>query len=1007
MVKGNNDYLTAIEELQKSLDTICNTKKMWLNDELVINVLTAYYHAIYNEVHNVLALDKRHPESEQKIREILAYNVIGAKPKQGKKAFLGAMQVIETKIMQIKSAKKVNSTMLISYNKLYDDYYALAAFRSLKHFATYMEWDLPPDKRIFNMTLNCFGGYWYYANQAILDNSWNKIFSQAPTGYGKCTPCATRVRTPNGIMAIGNLKVGDMVYSMRDNTLVKCLVKNKWETKKPQYKIATRGGVNIVVSPEHRLLTQRGYIEAQNLTKDDYLYRLCSEIDGGNFVDEFELMFVTLMMFDGHCSGNFTFTHKGGELFERFTQQLQKHGFTYREYSKSGSCREIGVHSNNGKTKTILEKYGLFNKLAKEKSIPQQFFTMPLKQKYEFLGYMFATDGYFERCTSSGGITLASEQLIRDLQEFCNSCAIYSRIDQRKVKLEGKVCNAWRLTIPAYYIQRIYKNCYCYDKQPLLEEIMQRIKEFDGGAYCNATNYPKDILLPCVEFKKKVNKSWARNKSFKQSCVEAFNNETHLLDNIVYKDFVWEQIKSIEYDPTIVDMVDIEVEDTHNFLANDLVSHNSYKDTVTIAFILGYEIDADILKVSGNPSVIATNTNRLVKYMTKPAYAKVFPYYAQFGCNKDKMFDTCQIGGNDKPSRLLVHGSDKGESLLFCNKQTPIDGSRYKYKFYDDITKSKDKNNIAMHEKDVETYTSEWERRKYDDFHNVEFFSGTAYHNEDFLCTIKRRNGADNAEKSKINKYTYYNNKYRAVFVKVPKLDYDTDEITFPQMYSEEAAKRKRDEDPREFYSMDQQEPMPIEGCPFDYPNLRTYTSIPYKENGEPEDYYAVLDPARTGANFVAMPICVKIDGVFYLKDVIFEMRNMEELHNEIVEKILRYKIVQFHIEKNTDTSLKKLISKMVEERGYYSCNFSEVYSVKNKEEKIQNAEAAIRNNIVFPAFNLYGQSRQMRNFMKYFTSYSYLTKNKYDDAPDSMAMFANKFVRTDSRNRKATTIQL
>lgn len=618
MAKGSSDYLTAIEELQKSLDTICNTKKMWANDELVINVLTAYYHAIYNEVHNVLALDKRHPESEQKIREILAYNVIGAKPKQGKKAFLGAMQVIETKIMQIKSAKKVNSTMLISYNKLYDDYYALAAFRSLKHFATYMEWDLPPDKRIFNMTLNCFGGYWYYANQAVLDNSWNKIFSQAPTGYGK-----------------------------------------------------------------------------------------------------------------------------------------------------------------------------------------------------------------------------------------------------------------------------------------------------------------------------------------------------------------------------------------------------SYKDTATIAFILGYEIDADILKVCGNPANIATNTNRLVKYMTKPAYAKVFPYYAQFGCNKDKMFDTCQIGGNDKPSRLLVHGSDKGESLLFCNKQTPIDGNRYKYKFYDDVTKSKDKNNIAMHEKDVETYTSEWERRKYDDFHNVEFFSGTAYHNEDFLCTIKRRNGADNAEKSKINKYTYYNNKYRAVFVKVPKLDYDTDEITFPQMYSEEAAKRKRDEDPREFYSMDQQEPMPIEGCPFDYPNLRTYTSIPYKENGEPEDYYAVLDPARTGANFVAMPICVKIDGVFYLKDVIFEMRNIEELHNEIVEKILRYKIVQFHIEKNTDTSLKKLISKMVEERGYYSCNFSEVYSVKNKEEKIQNAEAAIRNNIVFPAFNLYGQSRQMRNFMKYFTSYSYLTKNKYDDAPDSMAMFANKFVRTDSRNRKATTIQL
>ena len=92
---------------------------------------------------------------------------------------------------------------------------------------------------------------------------------------------------------------------------------------------------------------------------------------------------------------------------------------------------------------------------------------------------------------------------------------------------------------------------------------------------------------------------------------------------------------------------------------------------------------------------------------------------------------------------------------------------------------------------------------------------------------------------------------------------------------------------------------------------------------------------------------------------------------------------------------------------GYYNCNFSEVYSVKNKAEKIQNAEAAIRNNLVFPEFNLFGMSRAMRNFMKYFTSYSYLAKNKYDDAPDSLAMFANKFVRGNNRNRKATTIQL
>ena len=617
MTQKTNDYLDAIDELANAVKQICRNKNMWANDEIVLKVLTSYYQCLYNQIHNVLAIDKNDYHNELKIRELIARHVIGCKDKETGKVYIGALTVIENKISQVNKAKNVDNELLIKYNQVYSDFFALAAFRSMKHFALYMEWDLPPDKRIFNMTLNCFGGYWFYATQAVLDNTWNKLFSQAPTGYGK-----------------------------------------------------------------------------------------------------------------------------------------------------------------------------------------------------------------------------------------------------------------------------------------------------------------------------------------------------------------------------------------------------SYKDTVTMAFIFGYEIDADILKVCGNPSNITPNSNRLVKYMLKPAYAKVFPYYAQFNGERDKMFDVCQIGGSDKPTRLLIHGSDKGESLLFCNKQTPIDGNRYKYKFYDDITRSIDKNNVAQHERDVEYYSSEWERRKYDDFHNVEFFSGTAYHNEDFLCTIKRQNGADFANQSIVNKYTWYNDRFKSIFVKVPKLDYETDKITFPQMYSEEAAKRKRDTDPQEFYAMDQQEPMPIKGCPFDYKNLMTYAVIPYKEN-EQYDYYAVLDPARTGANFVAMPIFVKIDNLFYFVDCVFEMRAIEDLHNEIAQKINRYKICQFHIERNTDTSLKTLIQKLVNEMGYYNCNFSEVYSVKNKAEKIQNAEAAIRNNLVFPEFNLFGMSRAMRNFMKYFTSYSYLAKNKYDDAPDSLAMFANKFVRGNNRNRKATTIQL
>jgi predicted phage terminase large subunit-like protein len=143
------------------------------------------------------------------------------------------------------------------------------------------------------------------------------------------------------------------------------------------------------------------------------------------------------------------------------------------------------------------------------------------------------------------------------------------------------------------------------------------------------------------------------------------------------------------------------------------------------------------------------------------------------------------------------------------------------------------------------------------------------------------------------------------------------------------------------------------------------------------------------------------------LKDVIFEMRPMEELHSAIVEKIIKHNITQFHIERNTDTSLKTLLEKMCFERGYTNCKFTEIYTTKVKKDKIADNEAAIRNNMVFPEFGLYGMGHQMRNFMKYFTGYSYLVNNKYDDAPDSVSMYAEKFVRQSNANAKAHCLQL
>lgn len=432
----------------------------------------------------------------------------------------------------------------------------------------------------------------------------------------------------------------------------------------------------------------------------------------------------------------------------------------------------------------------------------------------------------------------------------------------------------------------------------------------------------------------------------------------------------------------------------------------SFADTVLISYIFGIDINADVLKIVGNPSLITDMSAKLVKYMCKPNYAKVFPYYAQFEGDKDKIFDVRREGGNNQVARLLIHGSIKGTSFLLANKDTPVDGGRYKYRFYDDITRSKDKGNINMHEKDIERYQDQWKKRKYDDNNSFEVFSGTTYHIYDFLSTIKRKYGGDTAKQSKINKYTKFNARHKAVFVSVPKLDWDTDESTYPHKYTTEEARADRLADYNTFMAMDMQEPMPIEGCAFSYDNLLTYKAIPHiEEEKDEESCWAMLDPARTGANYIAMAICLPIGDKHYLKDCIFEMKPMEKIYPTIIRKIEQHHITRLHIERNTDTSLATLLRGMLYERGIDYCNITEVYSYKHKEDKIYDNEATIKSCIVFPEFGMYAQGSEFGKFMKYLTSFSYTAHNAYDDSIDVIAMYAQKYLSFKKRQNSITIL--
>lgn len=443
----------------------------------------------------------------------------------------------------------------------------------------------------------------------------------------------------------------------------------------------------------------------------------------------------------------------------------------------------------------------------------------------------------------------------------------------------------------------------------------------------------------------------------------------------------------------------------------------SVSDAFMQSWTYGVNIDARIFKVVGNKTIVDDCFNNLVSLMLSPQYAKVFPYYAKFDCARDKLFEFCASG----EGVFKINGSKQPKNFLICTKNADTNGVRCDYLYLDDITQRSDMSNITQHNKDIHALTHEWlERRAKDDYFGV-IASGTTYSQFDILSHIKRKGGGDNASKSTINKYTsvaksdFIKEGSLSVFVCVPLLDYDTDESTYPKKISTFKARKKREETPTEFWAMDMQKPLPPESSPFYFTKLRQYTSLPkIGECGRMENCVAALDTKRRGKDFLSMPIFFEAEDperegqtVFYLVDWLYDDRPMKECLPLIVSKVVQHKITRLFVERNTEECIETLLQDRLKDLGYTSCVIEEVYSTEPKDRRIMAAEGDIKARIVFPQYGMYAQSNDVGKAMLNIYGYTYTGTVAHDDAPDSVALFAKRFIMNSTpKYAKITTFR-
>lgn len=431
----------------------------------------------------------------------------------------------------------------------------------------------------------------------------------------------------------------------------------------------------------------------------------------------------------------------------------------------------------------------------------------------------------------------------------------------------------------------------------------------------------------------------------------------------------------------------------------------SYSDILTIGFIIGQDKENDVLKVFGNPSNLDDCGNYLKDLFMSKKFARVFPEYQKYhdmdGELESNLFKVCKIS---KEVTITLADSTK-TNVRVVAKEKKISGVRARFLFIDDITQQEDTEKIKVHQKDWDTFWGVWFKRRYSDGKIIIFASGTTYHYADILSRLKAYFSDGKLYRCGFNKFTFVNENKDAAFIVVPRIDEDTGETTLPQKFTTKDSLEIKKRNEREFYAMEQQKPLPPETSPFYMDKLQTYDVIP--EEGRSEYCWASLDSARVGNDYNAMPIFTKVGDKFYLKDVLYLREPMDKVYQPIIDKIKFHKITKLVIEKNIDTSLKALLTKMLVEQGILWCEIIEVYATVKKEEKIYNMETTIKNCCVFPADHLFYISSQMGKFMNDIYYFSYQEKNEHDDSIDAVATFCQRLIVSANRGNKVKILKV
>ncbi len=430
----------------------------------------------------------------------------------------------------------------------------------------------------------------------------------------RCLDENTLIMTANGnYKKIKDISIGDTVQSFNQFNISEFKeVENKYDNgEKDVYEISTQHNNQLIATDNHKLLTQRGWIEVKNLTTSDFIMtpkNINSKTDNltpQQRLKETDMFLIGMLIGDG-CLGEdqkIHFTNHEIILIDKFKECVSRRlrssincEFTCAVQDGVDVDKIYSIYIKSKKYQdslnNLLRQLDLKH-IAANKKIPDCIMSYPKGSKLiNLLAGLFNTDGGYNYQQSYIEYYSTSEILVKQIKSLLLKYEIYSYYDKKFVSDYNYYC--YHL-----YIRQI--DCLKRFKNIILPYMIgQKQNEFNT-IINNALN--KDLkfnyLLPneckneILEMSIKTNKSLlsigkemdTNNKyglsvhysEFGISDLKAKEIVKNLYCPYTYKllfaDYLPVRVKEIKYVGKS-HVYDIEVKDNHNYVANNLIVHN-------------------------------------------------------------------------------------------------------------------------------------------------------------------------------------------------------------------------------------------------------------------------------------------------------------------------------------------------------------------------------------------------------------------------------------------------